>query len=314
MCKFILFSWLAVFALSGCASVGDDLPDVLRPDAHDTDAADPLIDGPADLPPSEEADLPPDLPPDSPEVPVDIAEAVDTVDSPDIVDIIPEDIVVDDTPVDPGPGTCMPSDLPAQALCNGSNKCTLDVSTTCTPEVMCDLAGPQGENQPCTGSSLSDNCQKGFTCLYDGVLYTCRKFCSVDADCAAFGGNSGCQISISTTACPDGLTGVTTCSHHCDYFYQTGCQAGQGCRVLAGSFRAYSDCTAAGTGVQYSLCPNGSVECAAGYDCFSITDEYGVTQNQCAKICNYTGGYPTCDSGYTCTTGTDWPANLGACL
>jgi hypothetical protein len=313
MKRFILFSTLVVLFCSGCAAVGDSFPDVIRTDAGDADGFDPLIDMPPDTPPPDNVDVQPDPPPDTSaeDLAVDPADAVD---APDSVDILPEDIVVDDTPVDLGPGTCSASDFPVQLQCNSGYKCTLGTSTSCTAATLCDVPGPQGENQNCTGSSSSDNCQRGFVCLGDGVMSACRKFCNVDSDCA--GGNAGCQISISTTACPTGLTGVKTCSHNCDYFYQTGCQTGQACRFLAvpGATRAYSDCTAAGTGVQNSSCPNGSTDCAAGYDCFEIDYGGGDVRLECAKICNFSGGYPTCDGSTTCARGTDWPLPLGACL
>jgi|GEM_PF-2824054 len=240
---------------------------------------------------------------------IDTTEIFERTEGLDRLDLT-EDISIEDIPPDPGPGTCTPSDFPVQIQCNGANKCTLGASTGCTPTAICDVPGPQGNNQICTASGLSDNCMKGYVCLGDGAMNTCRKFCSTDLDCRSIGVNSGCQIQIATSSCPSGLTGVKTCTFHCDYFYQTGCQSGQACRFLIDSGRAYSDCTSAGTGRQGSPCPNGSSDCAPGYDCFLVD---GTTQ-ECLKICNYSGGYPTCDWGTTCSRGTDWPLPIGACI
>jgi len=312
-----------LFLVLGCAEVGEGPIDVFRPDQGDSIDQGELI--PDFL--LDDGTPPPDGTEEGTEPPSDGTDPAETADPP-VEDVAPDpdvdadlpvedvhvdDVPVEDTPTDPGPGTCTPSDFPYQAMCSTGNKCTLGDSTSCTPAALCDLPGPQGENQICTGSGDSDNCQRQFVCLGDGVEDRCRKFCGVDADCT--GANSGCLIEISTPSCPDGLTGVKVCTHNCDYFYQTGCQTGQACRVLMPLYatRVYSDCTAAGSGTQGSLCPNGSIDCAAGYDCFEVTEGTIVT-NECLKLCNYSGGYPTCDYGYTCSRGTDWPTPIGACL
>ncbi len=303
-------------ALFGCAEVGEEYRDIVRPDASDVDLSDPAADLPDLIPDGTDpiADGPVDPVPDLSDVDGADTEADLDPDTGDTTDVAPDDVAVDDTPVDPGPGTCTASDFPVQTQCNSGYKCTLGTTTSCAPTGLCDLPGPQGENQICTGSGESDNCQRGFICLGDGVEDRCREFCSTDSDCA--GTNAGCLISISTASCPTGLTGVKVCSHDCDYFYQSGCQSGQACRVIIppAAFQVYSDCTAAGSGTQDSSCPNGATDCAAGYDCFDVDDGSGTSQPLCLKLCNYSGGYPSCDYGYTCSRGTDWPLPIGACL
>jgi hypothetical protein len=316
MKTFVLFTVFFMIQ-AGCAEVGEELRDVPPPDVIDVDLQDPVPDGVDGIPDTPDvADMLPD------EVMPDVREeeAGDAVpeETGDSEDAAPEDPEPEEPEIDPGPGTCMPSDFPVQAQCTPGYKCTLGDSVGCTPTAICDVPGPQGENQICAGSSESDNCQAGFICLGDGAESRCRMFCADDADCPGSYGNSGCLIGITTPTCspPDELAGVKVCSHDCDYFYQTGCDTGQACRVLIppSSSSAYSDCTAAGTGVQDSSCPNGSVDCAPGYDCFKVEDESGVEELLCLQICNYSGGYPTCDSGYTCSRGPDWPLPIGACL
>jgi hypothetical protein len=304
-----------ILSALGCAEVGEEYRDIVRPEASDMDLSDPagdimdvLPDGTDPVP-----DVPIDLPADTGDL--DAADTGDPEpDGTDATDTAPDDVTVEDTAVDPGPGTCTASDFPVQTQCNSGYKCTLGTTTSCAPTGLCDLPGPQGENDICTGSGDSDNCQAGFICLGDGVEERCREFCSTDSDC--LGANAGCLITISTGSCSTGLTGVKVCSHNCDYFYQTGCQSGQACRALVpiAAFQVYSDCTAAGTGTQDASCPNGSTDCAPGYDCFDVDDGSGITQPLCLKLCNYSGGFPTCDYGYTCSRGTDWPLPIGACL
>lgn len=272
-------------------------------------------------------DAPPEMldipPPDTSAEPVVDVTPPETTETTDIIDMAPPDIVevvdiidtrsedagVEDIYIDPGPGTCSPSDFPNQTMCNPGFKCTFGTTTGCMPDAICDTAGPQEENQICTVSSMSDNCQAGLICLSDGYEGRCKKFCSSDFDC--FGGSSGCVSGIATPTCPTGVTGVSYCTHNCDYFYQSGCDVGQACRFIIpeGSSIAYSECSHAGSGTQGAPCPNGSVDCAIGYDCFIVDGT-----SQCLQICNYTGGYPSCPFPYTCTQGAGWPYNVGACL
>jgi len=224
-----------------------------------------------------------------------------------------EEIIEPDAGPDLDPGTCLLTDLVPQTLCGPGFKCTIGEATSCVPQAVCEIAGPFTANEGCRWISEGDDCSAGHYCLDEVVESRCRKFCRYDAHCD--GRNAGCLITIPYPGCPNGLREVLLCSFNCDYFYQTGCERGQACRVLipAAAFQVYSDCTASGPGIQGASCPNGSTDCAAGYDCFEV-DDGSMVLRLCLKLCNYSGGYPVCEYGYTCSRGTDWPAPLGACL
>ncbi len=300
----------SVFICVGCAEGGETLPDYGIPDSVDWNDGPEywwdITEVPVDFLDIDawfdvDGELPDTIGPDTP-----VDGDGETSDS---TDLEPEDLV-EDIPVDLGPGECTPDDFARQLLCNPGFKCTLGPATGCTATGLCDGPGGQGDNDICAASGESDNCEAGYVCLGDGVDSRCRKFCDTNLDCHS--GNSGCIVGITTPTCTAGLTGVDVCTHNCDYFLQSGCQAGQACRftVPEGESVAYSDCTPAGSGTQGSNCDGGSNDCAAGYDCF-LVDE---VSNECLKICRYPSGSPSCGAGTSCAQGTGWPTGIGACI
>jgi hypothetical protein len=110
------------------------------------------------------------------------------------VDDTGDDPGEEDIPVEIGPGTCTADDLVDQSLCAAGHKCTLGEISSCVPATICDDDGTQYENQACSATGESDNCQSGYFCMGDVVENRCRKFCHDDSDCHIFGANSGCQV------------------------------------------------------------------------------------------------------------------------
>jgi hypothetical protein len=280
-------SWLVVASvlLLGCDSVdpwasGDGTPD----DAIDTAV---------------------DITTEGQDVPTDgIVEPTvdpDAVDAPDTVD----------PPHDPGPDvmpTCTVGDFVGQVMCGSGMKCTFhEVDTSGNPTPVCDVAGPQGWNQPCEATTSGDDCQAGYMCLAFRDDWRCRRFCGAHSVCrvAPGGANAACVVSMMVGSIE--VRDATFCSFDCDPLgTPDGCASGQSCMSLTSGDTWYTDCRIPGTG---SGCAAGTIDdCPPMSGCFDMG-----SANECLDYCRYPVGSPSCTSPDICHSRSDWPGWIGIC-
>lgn len=263
-------------------------------------------------------EIPTEMPPDTPmdsfdplpesDAPLDTFDATDTADMADASDPTPEDVETE-------PGTCTVPDFVTQAMCSSGYKCTFtDVDTSHNPVPFCDLEGTAGYNEACTATATHDTCQAGYLCVGTSTDARCRPFCSTDTQCQSpspRGANAKCIITLVDSTDTE-IVGVTMCSFHCDPLdiYSSGCATGQACKMASTTTPRttwFTDCREAGTG---SGCIAGTdADCPAGQGCFSVSGS-----NQCLPYCRYPSGTPSCSGSAICSTVTNWPTWIGACL
>jgi hypothetical protein len=194
----------------------------------------------------------------------------------------------------PDDGPAGPCDPVKQTGCAATDKCTADINggaLSCVPDRNMNLGtecSPAGTDPvPAT-----DPCKKGLWCVPDtqnGLFFSCRQFCSVDADCTQppviSADNKGhCLIKITSANKHE------FCSLACDPTNTDGvaggCVNGTACRVNVLTNLEYTNCESdRGAQGEGAACP-----CQDGLTCF---------KNICRKPCLITT--PICLSGTTCT-------------
>lgn len=213
--------------------------------------------------------------------------------------VLPDGSVVPDADFFPDgnvpPGTC---DLVLQSGCIDGDKCTIVPWTT---ESLCQPAGTVPTFSSCvrTGADgAQDNCAAGSVCwqIIDGPL-SCKAFCNTDADCERFGANSVCaRMTVATT--------LTFCTWDCDPVANTGCVAGESCRITQFPERSdFSlDCLPDGPGRPGEPCLD-HTDCSAGTGCVGLD---GV--HECRTLCGPTS---SCPGGKSCAAIRD---GVGYCI
>ena len=217
------------------------------------------------------------------------------------------------------PGTCT---FPSQT-CNFGYRCMLNPqSQSACIQSACDLvntavsgcssgqtcgipaSGPSaGSCRPLTGSlqagatcdPASDQCGAGTQCIaITGQPAACTRFCNGTNDCPT---GFKCESAISVPGI-SALFPICTAATTCNALTQTGCTSGQSCQI---SNSGAPLCSTAGPAQLHQTCGlvNGAaLHCVAGTQCFGANagDQTGF----CYKLCNVSGGSPTCPSGTTC--------------
>lgn len=192
-----------------------------------------------------------------------------------------------------------------QCGCSGGEACTVAGGA-----IGCGQAGTDGNGQAC-GSSASDLCQAGLTCVNaSSSTGQCLKFCSSDAECQAPGGLCLLQLDDGSG---NAIPGVTMCTPNCNPLNNNGCPSGSACELRqesTGLMRQLTVCGEAGTKTQNQSC-NANIEgdCAPTYTCI----DPGTGTTVCLKYCdaNSLSGCPGSTSCYGLQDQSSQPIMLG---
>lgn len=163
------------------------------------------------------------------------------------------------------------------------------------PTTLCAPAGTAGDGEACT---TVDDCLPGFTCDSGNV---CRHYCcmGMSTDCALG------QICVGISGA--GEIGVCNAIDNCTLAPQGGCDAGEGCWVIADD--GSTTCFTAGTKTEGQACGPLN-DCVAGFGCFGI----GGAAPACIGFCRL-GMDSDCSGGHTCQeVGGGLPTGIGLCL
>jgi hypothetical protein len=146
----------------------------------------------------------------------------------------------------------------------------------------CFAAGSGVDSAPCTSAA---DCAPGHTCLSYGTKKFCKKYCTVDSDCAS----NGLRCMGEITACTGNLSG-RYCEKSCTDPATTtsgGCQTGFKCTTECSGSVANVSCNPAGT--QTAGTCTSTADCAAQYDCLGLTTADGGIAYSCLQYCTTTG-------------------------
>ncbi len=183
----------------------------------------------------------------------------------------------------------MPCKLVApQCGCPAGEKCTVNGGgdRICAPEG----AAVTGDN-----CGVGNDCVAGSLCLTTSTMAMCRAFCDADDQCAAPGGLCVLQVA-------DGNGGVWPakyCSENCDPVSGAGCApANAKCEVAREASpgdRLFTLCVGVGASVQGASCM-ATADCAAGFGCFTLSDN----STKCLQWCKPNNN-PSCGANTTCS-------------
>jgi len=180
--------------------------------------------------------------------------------------------------------------------CTGTEGCYYVRTSASEPaSTMCVPSGTGGDGDDCT---TVDDCQPGFTCGNDDK---CRHYCCMHmaSDCT-----SG-QICIGISGAGD--IGVCNAIDNCTLAPQGGCDAGEGCQIVAED--GSTSCFMAGTAAEGAACATIDA-CQAGFGCYGIGGEPAA----CHEFCRI-GMTGECSSGRECTElGAGFPTGIGLCI
>lgn len=193
----------------------------------------------------------------------------------------------------PSTGTCRPEGACTTSECDlfeggcpAGEGCYPDLPVACVTE------GVGADGDPCPSSGL---CAAGHFCVGD----VCREAC-----CGS--DSSTCPSEQVCVTVADRVWGICLPERECNPLTQTGCDAGEACRV----FTDLTMCHTAGSGTSGDRCAT-IVDCAAGFQCLSAPPGTPA----CRRICDLAGGAPSCEpSEGTCTMPSGSLEGIGFCL
>ena len=150
-----------------------------------------------------------------------------------------------------------------------------------------DVRTPGGVDDTCAEPV---DCAISHTCLDDGAISYCVKFCSTTADCGA---NAKCAFALTNDA---GMSvNAKICSNSCGILGQSGCPTGTGCIGYQNIDGDFSDCQTMGTTPDGNPCTS-TDQCLAGAVCVndgSSTTCREYSYSQAKKACETAGVKPT---------------------
>lgn len=179
--------------------------------------------------------------------------------------------------------------------CTGTEGCYYVRTSSSEPaNTMCVPSGTGGDGDDCT---TVDDCQPGFTCGNDDK---CRHYCCMfmASDCTPG------QICIGISGAGD--IGVCNAIDNCTLAPQAGCDAGEGCQIVAED--GSTSCFTAGTDPEGAPCSTRN-DCQAGFGCYGV----GGDAAACYEFCRVGGS--DCSSGRECMMpGSGFPTGIGLCI
>jgi len=202
-----------------------------------------------------------------------------------------------DAPIDSNGCAVQPCSILPQCGCTGNTACDIDVADL--QGTACRTINLEGdETSTCTNSM---ECDRGYVCLGDNQFASCKKYCTVDADCGVPRGR--CIYEVTDNGVP--ITDIPkVCSSTCEPTDATAalCPSTYKCTLIALTDDKIVDCTPAGSGTQGTVCVD-DTGCAKGFQCVKFSNESSF---KCRRVCDVAG---SC-GGNSCIGFTD-PFTVG---
>ena len=204
--------------------------------------------------------------------------------------------------------------LDAPTTCSdAATSCDPFLSCGCAPAEKCVPAGnglacqPAGTGAADTPCSADPDCARGTVCIAYAGQTSCHAFCDDVHACSA----GACYI---RAADQSGHPVGTVCGPTCSLLARD-CPGGLACYPASEAPDGdHGICLTAGTGTEGSPC-SAMTDCESGLACI---DPSGPPLPICAKICNRSGGEPSCDESDagTCRAllSSSEPSQTGVCL